>query len=332
MSSTTAAMGSTPSEGSSPFVSVNWNLRLSRPKAYPPFFGDGKFAIINPDFWGAPKEEQDTMKGWYMFHAVSIFPFACYSYIDDIFVQWIESINQNVDPKPQWLAVSSHNDHYHLWRDTHRENLLQWKEINPLKNSVTVLEEGMARLHLKEEEMKAQMAALEVKTRELESCLQETKDFTVRLSRLVVRVVKGFMQQSQELSFIKFLLTATLFRAGGDVPGPSNGPDVPLGGPGSGGPPSITTSTISCWLESALGDTSPPSSPIRPPMPNSEVSFGEGNSFWIAVSPLSSLGEIEEGRHSGLLGIGGRAGDHGGVPSIGGGVGTIPDNGIPQFA
>ena len=70
MSSTTAAMGSSPSEGSSPFVSVNWNLYLFGPEAYPPFLGDGEFAIINPDFWGAPKEEQEAMKGWYMFHAV----------------------------------------------------------------------------------------------------------------------------------------------------------------------------------------------------------------------------------------------------------------------
>ena len=86
MSSTTAAMGSTPSEGSSPFVTVNWNLHLSGPEAYPPFLGDGEFAIINPDFWGAPREEQEAMKGWYMFHAVSNFLFTCYSYIDDVFV------------------------------------------------------------------------------------------------------------------------------------------------------------------------------------------------------------------------------------------------------
>ena len=154
----------------------------------------------------------------------------------------------------------------------------------------------------------------------------------MRLSRLVVRVVEGFMQQSQELSFIKFLLTAVLFGAGGDVSGASNGPDVPPGGSGPGGPPSITTSAVSRWLESALRNTSPPSSPVRPATPNSKVSFGEGNSFWTAMSPLSSLGEIEEGHHSGLLGVGGRAGDHGGVQSIGGGVGFVPDNGISQFA
>ena len=78
----------------------------------------------------------------------------------------------------------------------------------------------MAMLHLREE-MKAQMANLSEKYRELESRLQETKDFTVRLSRLVVCVVEGFMNQSQELLFIKFLLTSILFRARSD------GPDVP---------------------------------------------------------------------------------------------------------
>ena len=93
MLSTTAVMGSTPSEGSSPFVTNAWGLRLFGPEPYPPFVGEGEFTIINPDFWGASKEEQDAMKGWYVFHAVSLFPFECYSYIDEVFIQWIESIN-----------------------------------------------------------------------------------------------------------------------------------------------------------------------------------------------------------------------------------------------
>ena len=116
--------------------------------------------------------------------------------------------------------------------------------------------------------------------------------------------------------------------AGGDVPGASHGPDVPLGGSGPGGPSSITTSDVSRWLDSTLGDTSSPSSPIRPPTPGSEVSFNEGHLFWTAVSPLSSLGEIEEGRHNGLHGFGGGAGDHGGKQDFGGGTGLVPDIGI----
>ena len=58
----------------------------------------------------------------------------------------------------------------------------------------------MAVLHLKEEEVKAQMAALSEKHRELDLCLQEMKDFTLRLSRLVVKVVECFLQLSQKYS------------------------------------------------------------------------------------------------------------------------------------
>ena len=190
----------------------------------------------------------------------------------------------------------------------------------------------MAVLHLKEEVVKAQMAALEEKTRELEACLQETKDFTVRLSRLVVKIMEGYLQQSQEFSFIKFLLIAVLFGSGGDVPSASYGPDVPPGGSGLGVPSSITTSDVSCWLDTTFRDSSPPSSPVGPPTPDSKVSVDKGHSFWTAMSPLSSLGEVEEGRHSGLLGIGGRAGYHGSEPGIGGEVGIVPDNSISQFA
>ena len=189
----------------------------------------------------------------------------------------------------------------------------------------------MAALHLKEEETKAQMAALDMKTRELEARLQETTDFTVRLSRLVVKVVKGYMQQSQEPSFIKFLLTAVLFGSRADVSGASHDPDVPPGGSGPGGPSSISTSNVSCWLDSTLRDTSPPSSPVGPPTPDSKVSFGEGNSFWTVVSPLSSLGEVEEGCHNGLLVFGGGAGDHGSIQGVGRGTGPVSDNSVPQF-
>ena len=63
MSSTAATMGSLPSDGSSPFVTVNWGLPTSGPEAYPPHLGKDEFAIVNPDFWGATKEEQDAMTG-----------------------------------------------------------------------------------------------------------------------------------------------------------------------------------------------------------------------------------------------------------------------------
>ena len=148
-----------------------------------------------------------------------------------------------------------------MWRDTHRENHMQWEELKGLKERVGHLDEQMAAIHLKEEEIGAQMATLSLKERELDSCLVETRQFSERLSRLVVRVVRGFMQQTQELSFIKFLLSAVLFGAGRSPgSGGTDGPDVPPGGSGSGGPPSPSTSVVSRWLDSTFGEPPTPSS------------------------------------------------------------------------
>ena len=106
-----------------------------------------------------------------------------------------------------------------------------------MKERLTRLDEQMAALHLKEEEIGVQMATLSLKERELDSRLAETRQFSERLSRLVIRVVHGFMQQTQEVSLVKFLLSAVLFGAGrSSGPGGSDGPDVPPRGPGSGGP------------------------------------------------------------------------------------------------
>ena len=73
------------------------------------------------------------------------------------------------------------------------------------------------------------MAALSLKERELDAHLVESREFSERLSRLALHTFRGFLQQTQELSVIKFLLSAILFRSGGS-PGSSgsDGPDVPL--------------------------------------------------------------------------------------------------------
>ena len=105
---------------------------------------------------------------------------------------------------------------------------MQWVELKGVKERLGRLDEQMAALHLREEEIGVQMAALSLKERELDSRLVETRQFSERLSQLVVRVVQGFLQQTQEVSFIKFLLSAVLFGAGrSSGPGGPDGPDVP---------------------------------------------------------------------------------------------------------
>jgi hypothetical protein len=127
---------------------------------------------------------------------------------------------------------------------------MQWEEIKGVKERIQRLDEQMAALHLKEEEIGVQMATLSLKERELDSCLIETREFTERLSQLVVRVVQGFMQQTQELSLIKFLLSTVLFRAGRRPgSGGSNELHVPPRGPRSGVPlPPAPQSSLVGWI------------------------------------------------------------------------------------
>ena len=63
---------------------------------------------------------------------------------------------------------------------------MQWVELKGIKEKLTRLDEQMAALHLREEEIGVQMAALSLKERELDSCLVETRQFSERLSQLVI--------------------------------------------------------------------------------------------------------------------------------------------------
>ena len=194
------------------------------------------------------------------------------------------------------------------------------------------MDEQIAALHLKEEEIGAQMAALSLKERELDSRLLETREFSERLSRLVIRVVRGFMQQTQEVSLIKFLLSAVLFGAGRESgSGGSNGPDVPPRGPGSGGPPSPSTSVVSCWLDSAFGSPpTPPSSP-GPHTPFSEVSASEVNSFGTAVLSFQEVEAVEAAGDRGFSPDRGDPGYDGSSEAGWGGVGNALYIGAPQL-
>ena len=172
-----------------------------------------------------------------------------------------------------------------------------------MKERLSRLDEQMAALHLKEEEIGAQMAALSLKERELDVCLVETRQFSERLSRLVIQVVCGFMQQTQELSLIKFLLSAVLFGAGrSSGTGGADDSDVPPGGPGSGGPPSPSISVVSRWLDSAFRGSPTPSSSSGPHTPFTEVLTSEVHSFGTAVSTFQEVEAVEAAGDRGVSG------------------------------
>ena len=73
--------------------------------------------------------------------------------------------------------------------DTHRENHMQWVEIKAMKEQLGKLDEEMSRLRVKEEDIGVQMATLSLKERELDACLVESREFSERLSRLVLHVI-----------------------------------------------------------------------------------------------------------------------------------------------
>jgi hypothetical protein len=182
------------------------------------------------------------------------------------------------------------------------------------------------------EEMATQMAALSLKERELEARLEETKDYSSRLSRLVLHLMRGFMDQTQEISLIKFLLTSVFFGAGRSRPGSSDGPDEPPRGSGPGGPPSPSTSVVSNWLDSAFRDAPSTPPPSGPHSPHSEVSSEcPSLSFGSAVSSFPSLEAIEDGSHFGLPGVGGEFRYDGSGEAVGGGNGDAQDSGASQY-
>ena len=209
---------------------------------------------------------------------------------------------------------------------------MQWVELKGVKERLVRLDEQIAAIHLKEEELGVQMAALSLKERELDSCLVETRQFSERLSRLVICVVQGFMQQTQEVSFIKFLLSAVLFGAGrSSGSSGSDGPDVPPQGPGSGGPPSPSTSIVSRWLDSAFGGPPTPSSSSGPHTQFTEVLASEVHSFGTAVSTFQEIETVEAAGDRGIPGDRGDSGYDGGSEAGWGGIGDASHFGAPQL-
>ena len=140
------------------------------------------------------------------------------------------------------------------------------------------------------------------------------------------------MQQTQEVSLIKFLLSAVLFGAGrGSGPGGSDGPDVPPRGPGSGGPPSPSSSVVSHWLDSAIGGPPTPSSSSGPHSPFTEVSASEVHSFGTVVSTFQEVEAVEAAGDRGVPGDRGDSGYNGGSEASWGGVGDASYIGAPQL-
>ena len=215
--------------------------------------------------------------------------------------------------QPKWLVISSHNDSFHLWKETHKDIAHQLHELDKVASRV----EGLERT----------VELLRVKNGELEGRVELLERNGSSTAALVSRCIRSLLEHSAQLNLIKQLFTAFLLygRPGGD--GPPGSP----GGPGSGGSSPSCPSLISLessWLDSPIIDTPAADSGSRP---RSVEIIDEAD--WLRATMSSVEGSAsEDGSNSGLPGTGGVLGGVGSVSPTGGGVADASDRGGTRCA
>ena len=105
---------------SPPNTSYGWGEPLYGDEPFPPHLTHDKFAIVNPDFWDHGVD-QSVFKGWMQMIEASVsvvFPFFL------LLMVILLSGCGLVLPLPlllKWLMVGHHNDHFHLWKEVHKD-------------------------------------------------------------------------------------------------------------------------------------------------------------------------------------------------------------------
>ena len=210
---------------------------------------------------------------------------------------------------PKWIVVGQHNDHFHLWKEVHKDIAHQLNELQLVEWRVTEVECRMGSLSLQVEGVEVRVAEQEV--------------VGDRVSRLVLWSVGGVLHLMAKVDFLQHLVTSFLLFGGGSSEGPrlSDGPDEPLPRPGPGSSPSSCPSLeslCSSQLDSPLVAT--PSSIRRSDSPGL---FMQDEGDWLR-SALQALPSpvSEDGSDIRLLGI--RRGVWG-TPGVGDSEGGIRD-------
>ena len=128
-----------------------------------------------------------------------------------------------VPPKtPKWTVVGQHNNHFHLWKEVHKDIAHQLNELQQVEARVSTLERRMGGLSLQVEGVEVHVAEQEVVGN--------------RLLRLVLWSVGGVLHLMAKVDFLQHLVTSFLsFGRGGDEgPRSPDGPDEPSSRPGLG--------------------------------------------------------------------------------------------------
>ena len=191
---------------------------------------------------------------------------------------------------PKWIVVGQHNDHFHLWKEVHKDIAHQLNKLQLVERRVVEVECWLGNLSL-------QMEGVEVRVAEQEVIGD-------RLLRLVLWSVSGVLHLMAKVDFLQHLTTSFLSFGGGSSEGPRSpdGPDEPSSGPGPGSPPSSCPSLeslCSSQLDSPLIAT--PASVRRSDLPGV---FTESEGDWLrAVLQALPSPASEDGSDSQLLGI-----------------------------
>ena len=156
---------------------------------------------------------------------------------------------------PKWIVVGQHNDHFHLWKEVHKDIAHQLNELQLVEWRVVEIEHRMRSLSLQIEGVEVQVAEQEV--------------VGDRVSRLVLWSVGGVLHLMAKVDFLQQLVTSFLSFRGGGSEGPRSpdGPDEPSPRPGPGSSPS------SCPSLESLHSRLPP---CRHPLLSTPVRFTRG--------------------------------------------------------
>ena len=191
---------------------------------------------------------------------------------------------------PKWIVVGQHNDHFHLWKEVHKDVAHQLNELQLVERRVVEVEHRLGSLSLQVEGVEVRVAEQEV--------------VGDRLSRLVLWSVGGVLHLMAKVDFLQHLVTSFLSFGGGssEGPRPPDGPDEPSSRPGPGSSPSSCPSLESLrssQLNSPLITT--PTSVRRSNLPGA---FTESKGGWLraALQALPSPAS-EDGSNIRLPGV-----------------------------
>ena len=191
---------------------------------------------------------------------------------------------------PKWIVVGQHNDHFHLWKEVHKDIAHQLNELQLVEWRVVEIERQMRSLSLQVEGVEVQVAEQEV--------------VGDRVSRLVLWSVGGVLHLMAKVDFLQHLVTSFLSFGGGGSEGPRlpDGPDEPLPRPGPGSSPSSCPSLES--LRSSQLDSPLVATPSSVHRSNSLGAFMQDEGDWLR-SALQALPSpmSEDGSDIQLLGI-----------------------------